>query len=92
MTSANVARVPHRLKPANDPAPADTAVAEIAYQTVDWAPPVGQLGQGIYEPFALQALHIEGAQEHPTPLVQSAAMASVAPPKPPIAPICQQVL
>ena len=82
VTSANVARVPHRLKPANDPAPADTAVAEIAYQTVDWAPPVGQLGQGIYEPFALQALHIEGAQEHPTPLVQSAAMASVAPPKP----------
>ena len=79
---ANTVKIPHRPRPVNDPAPADAGISEIAYQTLDWSPPIGQLGQGIYEPFALQALQIDGAQAHPTPLVQSAAMASVAPPKP----------
>src|SRR3546814_78427 len=55
---------------------------ELLYETVDWIPPAGQLGTSIYEPYALQSLRIEGASAHPTPLVQSAAMASVAPPKP----------
>src|SRR3546814_20381507 len=54
----------------------------LLYETVDWIPPAGQLGTSIYEPYALQSLRIEGASAHPTPLVQSAAMASVAPPKP----------
>lgn len=36
----------------------------------------------IYETFRLQAIDIPGAEPHPTKLVQSAAMASVAPPKP----------
>jgi predicted RNA methylase len=35
---------------------------------------------GIYEEYGLQAIRIAGAQAHPTKLVQSAAMASVAPP------------
>lgn len=60
---------------------ADTAV-ELAYQTSTWTPPADRLGDGIYEPYALQSLRIEGASPHPTPLVQSAAMASVAPPRP----------
>src|SRR3546814_11103952 len=54
----------------------------LLYETVDWIPPAGQLGTSIYEPYALQSLRIEGASAHPPPLVQSAAMASVAPPKP----------
>jgi len=64
--------------PANDP-----EGVELAYQTVDWTPPEGaRLSDAIYEEYALQSLRIAGAQPHPTKLVQSAAMASVAPPRP----------
>ncbi|QNA86672.1 DEAD/DEAH box helicase family protein [Sphingomonas sp. So64.6b] len=56
---------------------------ELAYETVDWTPPEGgRLTDAIYEEYGLQAIRIPGAQAHPTKLVQSAAMASVAPPKP----------
>jgi hypothetical protein len=41
-----------------------------------------RLSDAIYETFRLQAIDISGAVPHPTKLVQSAAMASVAPPKP----------
>ncbi|WP_341485634.1 bifunctional class I SAM-dependent methyltransferase/DEAD/DEAH box helicase [Thioclava sp. GXIMD4215] len=46
-----------------------------------------RLSEAIYEPFRLQAIEIPGAQPHPTKLVQSAAMASVAPPQPTYRPI-----
>ncbi|THK37064.1 methylase [Ensifer sp. MPMI2T] len=53
------------------------------YETVDWMPPEGgRLSDSIYEVYALQSIRIPDAQPHPTKLVQSAAMASVAPPKP----------
>ena len=39
-----------------------------------------RLSDAIYETFRLQAIDIPGAEPHPTKLVQSAAMASVAPP------------
>ncbi|MCO5066242.1 MAG: bifunctional class I SAM-dependent methyltransferase/DEAD/DEAH box helicase [Rhizobiaceae bacterium] len=55
----------------------------LSYETIDWTPPEsGRLTDSIYEPYALQSISIPGAQSHPTKLVQSAAMASVAPPKP----------
>ena len=41
-----------------------------------------RLSDAIYETFRLQAIDIPGAVPHPTKLVQSAAMASVVPPKP----------
>lgn len=41
-----------------------------------------RLSDAIYETFRLRAIDIPGAAPHPTKLVQSAAMASVAPPKP----------
>ena len=41
-----------------------------------------RLSDAIYETFRMQAIDIPGAEPHPTKLVQSAAMASVAPPKP----------
>ncbi|NEY92169.1 strawberry notch family protein [Tabrizicola oligotrophica] len=41
-----------------------------------------RLSDAIYETFRLQAIEIPGAAAHPTKLVQSAAMASVTPPKP----------
>ncbi len=64
------------------PSVPDTSAVELAYGTIDWTPPAERLGDSIYEPYAPQSLRIEGAQPHPTPLVQSAAMASVAPPRP----------
>ena len=42
--------------------------------------------------YALQAIHIPGAQPHPTKLVQSAAMAAVAPPHPSYRPYLPQRL
>ncbi len=64
--------------PANDP-----EGVELAYETLDWTPPEGaRLSDAIYEEYALQSIRIPGAQPHPTKLVQSAAMASVAPRKP----------
>ncbi len=56
---------------------------ELAYETVDWKPAQGGgITEALYEPYGLQSLRINGACPHPTRLVQSAAMASVAPPKP----------
>jgi hypothetical protein len=68
------------------PRPASVAESEgidLAYETVDWTPAQGaRLSDAIYEDYGLQSIRIPGAQDHPTQLVQSAAMASVAPPKP----------
>jgi predicted RNA methylase len=78
-----VARTPSRV-PANGAKHlvADAA-AELAYDACDWTPPVGALiSEALYEGYALQSIRIPGAKAHPTRLVQSAAMASVAPPKP----------
>ncbi len=62
---------------------ADSTGVDLAYETVDWTPSQGaHLSDAIYEDYALQSIRIPGAQDHPTQLVQSAAMASVAPPKP----------
>jgi len=62
---------------------ADPEGIELAYETVDWTPPEGaHLTDAIYEAYGLQAIRIPGSTAHPTKLVQSAAMASVAPPKP----------
>ncbi len=56
---------------------------ELAYETIDWAPARGaRLTDAIYEEYTLQSIRIPGAKSHPTKLVQSAAMASVAPPQP----------
>ncbi|MEN3231840.1 strawberry notch-like NTP hydrolase domain-containing protein [Methylorubrum rhodesianum] len=62
--------------------------AKLVYETVDGQPDdKGRLTEALYEPYALQAIHIPSAQLHPTKLVQSAAMASVAPPKPSYRPL-----
>ncbi|OAF16499.1 methylase [Bradyrhizobium centrolobii] len=57
--------------------------AELVYETVEWSPPEGaRLTDALYEEYGLQSIRIPGSCAHPTKLVQSAAMASVAPPKP----------
>ena len=71
----------HRSSPS--PFVAAAEFVELSYETQDWkAPQGGALSAGLYEPYAVQSIVIEGANAHPTTLVQSAAMASVAPPKP----------
>jgi len=56
---------------------------ELAYESIEWSPPEGaRLTDALYEEYTLQSIRIPGSQAHPTKLVQSAAMASVAPPKP----------
>ena len=65
----------------SSPAPLENV--ELAYDLRDWSTPSADvLDAGLYEPYAVQSIVIEGAKPHPTVLVQSAAMASVAPPKP----------
>ena len=62
--------------------PAPQAI-ELAYEPVEWKPAEGaDLTDAIYEGYTVQSIHIPGAAPHPTKLVQSAAMASVAPPHP----------
>uniref|UniRef100_UPI0035695551 strawberry notch-like NTP hydrolase domain-containing protein n=1 Tax=Sphingomonas sp. TaxID=28214 RepID=UPI0035695551 len=82
--AATVAASPLRTGPIPiADADADADVVELAYDTIDWAPSTAErLTDAIYEPHALQSVHIPDAKPHPTPLVQSAAMASVAPPRP----------
>ena len=69
-------------------APATATMAEpegqpLAYDTLEESTgDGGRLSDGIYEEYRLQAIGISGSQAHPTRLVQSSAMASVAPPKP----------
>ena len=72
------------LRPPSIPArvPEPEAV-ELAYEVVEWKPVEGgRIGDALYEEYGLQSIQIPGAQAHPTELVQSAAMASVAPPQP----------
>jgi predicted RNA methylase len=71
------------MRPSSAPALTESEATELVYETVDWAPPEGaRLTDALYEEYGLQSIRISGSQAHPTKLVQSAAMASVAPPKP----------
>jgi predicted RNA methylase len=66
--------------PATAPEP---EAIELVYETLDWKPVEGgNITDALYEEYGLQSIRIPGAQAHPTKLVQSAAMASVAPPQP----------
>ncbi len=61
----------------------EPASIEMDYRVIEWSPATGaNLTEALYEGYGLQSIYIPGSQAHPTRLVQSAAMASVAPPKP----------
>ena len=75
--------IPSRADIAPAPIPSAPEGQALDYETVDWTPPEGaRLTDALYEGYVLQSIRIPGSQAHPTRLVQSAAMASVAPPKP----------
>jgi predicted RNA methylase len=70
---------PHRVNPVS----VSAETVELAYEPCDSSPEEGaRISDALYEPYALQSIRIPGAHPHPTRLVQSAAMASVVPPKP----------
>ena len=80
--SARAKAAPPQLALVKRPAPIPDA-AEISYETRAWTPdPSARLTACLYEGYALQTIHIPGAAPHPTKLVQLAAMAAVAPPRP----------
>ncbi len=70
--------------PASAPAHDWGAVSELIVETgaADSAADAGNAASGPYEPWRPTAFHIPGATAHPTPLVQSAAMAAVPHPAP----------
>ena len=62
---------------------AGSGVVELAYETREWRlAEGGRLTASLYEGYVLQSIRILHASPHPTKLVQSAAMAAVAPPRP----------
>ena len=74
--------IPPQFALVKRPPPAPDFI-ELAYETCDWTPAAGaRLTASLYEGYALQAIRIPDTRPHPTKLVQSAAMAAVAPPRP----------
>ncbi|NTI78610.1 strawberry notch family protein [Rhizobium rhizogenes] len=65
------------------PIPVDDEIIELSYEVRDaQAKDETNAADGIYEAYRLQSIHIPDAKPHPDRLVESVAMASVAPPKP----------
>ncbi|MFI0848706.1 strawberry notch-like NTP hydrolase domain-containing protein [Mesorhizobium sp. IMUNJ 23232] len=82
-----------RAKPMRPIASSSSTAVALDYELRDWMPEEGgHLTDTIYEPYALQSIDIPRAKPHPTPLVQSAAMAAVAPPKPSYRPLLPDVI
>ena len=81
-TSISPSRATHAVQA--DQSAAQIQAEDLAYSLRDATEDdaSARLSDAIYETFRLQAIDIPGAEPHPTKLVQSAAMASVAPPKP----------
>ncbi len=79
----------HTMRPAavtaprHRPALVDDEIIELSYELRDAQPKdEANAADGIYESYRLQSIHISDAKPHPDRLVESVAMASVAPPKP----------
>ena len=64
---------------------------ELVYETVE-ATDDTALSDALYQPYSPQRIRIPGAASHPTPLVQSAALASVSPPQPSYRPMIRERL
>ncbi|MDX3966799.1 MAG: strawberry notch family protein [Bradyrhizobium sp.] len=77
------ARPAPRAIPTQPTGPVPEDAVEVVYEPCDSAPAEdGRISEALYEGYSLQSIRIAEAKPHPTRLVQSAAMASVAPPKP----------
>lgn len=76
------ARSSFAARPAQVLTPSEAEEIDYALRGAAEEGSTAHLSDAIYETFRLQTIDIPGAAAHPTKLVQSAAMASVAPPKP----------
>jgi P-loop containing NTP hydrolase pore-1/C-terminal domain on Strawberry notch homologue len=76
------APAPRSRAPDAAPAAAGETAPEVTYTVIEELPATLAAEAALYEAYALETLRIEGAQPHPTPLVQSTAMASVRLPRP----------
>jgi len=85
--SANTAPLTTKNSPPRGVLRGFSEVVDLEYETLDWNGTGRELGEGIYEAYEPQSIKIHGVKPHPTPLVQSAAMASIAPPKPSYKPL-----
>jgi hypothetical protein len=81
-TTTSRSRAPSAAQPAKPEAPIEAEELDYALREAAENEDAARLSDAIYETFRLQAIDIPGAAPHPTKLVQSVAMASVAPPKP----------
>jgi predicted RNA methylase len=81
--ASKAARAAKNAPPEIEPPSAPEPALELAYTLIDEVPETNTLmSETLYEPYRVETIRIPGAQPHPTTLVQSAAMASVRPPKP----------
>jgi predicted RNA methylase len=77
------------LKPSHTPSV--TAVS-LDYRPIETVDAEGRFSEGLYQAYTPQRIHFPGASEHPTSLVQSAALASVMPPLPRYRPLLPEGL
>lgn len=75
---AVAARIPAPVRPKTGEA---SAAAPLAYRVLDEAAPAAEQ-VGLYLPYRPSRVVVEGATAHPTPLVESVAMGSIAAPRP----------
>jgi hypothetical protein len=75
---------PAPARPRPPAAAAADGIIELSYSYADGTAEEADAGSGdgVYVPYRADSVLVEGAQPHPSPLVQSAAMASVRLPKP----------
>ncbi|OWV71169.1 methylase [Rhizobium sp. R339] len=86
----NPDRSPKRIAPKGETSVATANdIVELAYELRDTDDRTeSKIGvDGVYEPYRLQSIHIPNAKPHPDRLVESMAMASVAPPSPTYRPL-----
>ena len=81
-TTTSRSRAAPVAQPEKPEAPIEAKELDYALRDAAGDEDAARLSDAIYETFRLQTINIPGAAPHPTKLVQSAAMASVAPPKP----------
>ena len=82
--------VPQRSEPPGAPATPRHGIA-LEYRVLTCGED-GAFADGLYQRYRPQRIDIAGAREHPTPLVQSAALASVPPPEPTYRPLLADTL
>lgn len=70
------------LTPSSNTKSKEEVAIELEYLTREWLGTDMAMSDGIYEAYEPQTVVVDGAKPHPSALVQSAAMASIAPPKP----------